>query len=86
VRVPKEDTRQSYVFAECHLINSAKNDFAECLLLAVAKFIWFFCPQLFYGVPTVSGPTSSILAHLSKCLLYLLDLVHLIEFLRIILI
>jgi hypothetical protein len=35
-------------------------------------------------VPTVTGPTCSILAHLSKCLLYLLDLAHLFEFLQII--
>jgi hypothetical protein len=47
-------------------------------------FVFSFPPTFFYCVPRVSGPTYGSLARFSKCLLYLLDLVHLIEFIRII--
>jgi hypothetical protein len=44
----------------------------------------FFSPNFFYYVRTLYRPTCLSLAQLSKCLLYPLDLVHLIEFLWII--
>jgi hypothetical protein len=47
-------------------------------------YFFLFSFKLFYCLSTVCIPTCSIFAQLSKCLLYLLDLVRLIEFLRII--
>jgi hypothetical protein len=68
------------------LRHSATNFIVECLFLTLVKVYLFslFSPNIFYYVQTVSEPTCLVLAQLSKCLLYLLDLVHLIEFLWII--
>jgi hypothetical protein len=41
-------------------------------------FVFFFFPTFLYCVRTVSRSTYGILVYFSKCLLYLLDLVHLI--------
>jgi hypothetical protein len=87
-RVSRDDTRQTYLFAECsplstrqtYILSSVFSDTRQSIFL----FFFFFPPNFLWCVPTVCRPTYSILAQLSKCLLYLLDLVRLIEFLRII--
>jgi hypothetical protein len=61
--------------------------FVECLLLTLGKVYFFFSffHQIFCGVflPYIDRNVP-FFAQLSKCLIYLLDLVHLIEFIQII--
>ena len=88
--MPSVQRRHSTNLPLCRVFpveHSANLYFAECLFWHSAKYIFiffFFPPNFLWCVPTVCRPTYSILAQLSKCLLYLLDLVRLIEFLRII--
>jgi hypothetical protein len=90
--MPLIGTRQrSYLFflkncVEClQYRHSARDPLLSVLFGYSAKNIYIFSflpPSFFYCVPAVYRPTYSILTYFSKCLLYLLDLVHLIEFLR----
>jgi hypothetical protein len=86
-QVPEWDTRQRFFFAECPTVTLGKNIFCRVSSRDTRQSLfafYSFSPNFFYCIHMVSGPTCSTLAHFSKCLLYLLDLVHLIEFLWII--